>query len=126
MLMSKYDRNGNNAIDFDEYFDLHQGINVLHKEFVDIDFEHHLNGRLSVIELTDLFRRKGFNFTFDFCEFLIRGMSRDKREDGLTFDKYLGAMARIDTLINQYQRNSQLRQYQTLENFIRNNFFHQF
>jgi hypothetical protein len=83
----------------DELFDLHQ-------EFVNADF------------LTNLFSRKGYDFSFDFFRFILHELNKKGKKM-----QYVEILARIDNLISQFMGSNELRESVTLENFLRNTFF---
>jgi Ca2+-binding EF-hand superfamily protein len=125
VLIERYDRDGDKQIDFGEFFELFNGINGLHKEFLDADFRYDANGHIDARELNNIFKSKGYSFGIDLYHYVVSEMSRGSSSHGLKFDKYIGIMARFEFLINKYNRcfKKNEKSPDELEKYLRAKFF---
>jgi Ca2+-binding EF-hand superfamily protein len=125
VLIERYDKDGDKQIDLGEFVELFDGINGLHKEFLDADFRYDANGYIDARELSNIFKRKGYSFGTDLYHYIVGEMSRGSSSHGLKFDKYIGIMARFEFLINKYTRcfKKNEKSADDLEKYLRAKFF---
>ena len=122
-LMEKFDKNGDKKIDFFEFYDLFDRLNVLHKEFLDADFKNDSNGLVDSRELQAILKRKGYDLSMELFDFIMANMSKGNRTYGLKFDKYIGVIARLDHLIGKFSRSYNGQNLSNLEKFLKEMFF---
>ena len=120
VVLQKYDRDHDGQIEFNEFFDLYNGLTGQFNEFLDFDADN--SGSIDGRELTNIMRRKGYNFSPDLFNYVVYEISRRSGKNGVSFDTYVRVIARFDFLRTQYNSNKQL-QNMPLEAYIRNSFF---
>lgn len=123
ILLKKYDRDGDNEIDFDEFYNLFVGINNQYNEF--LDYDQDFSGTIDSSELTNSLKRKGYNLNSNFIESLIREVNRySGGKNDVSFDLYVRIIARIDHLRSIFNQHKHDRS--NFENFIKEKFFMEF
>ncbi len=123
ILLKKYDRDGDNEIDFDEFYNLFVGVNNQYNEF--LDYDQDFSGTIDSNELTNSLKRKGYNLNSNFIESLIREVNRySGGKNAVSFDLYVRIIARIDHLRSIFNQHKHDRS--NFENFIKEKFFMEF
>lgn len=121
LLLARYGKD--NKVSANEFNNLFNGINGLHKEFLDADFKKDANGYLDASELANAFKKHGHaDLSPDFFTWLIvelEGRDNNKPGSGLQFDKYIRVAERFDQLAGQFKKNGG----ESLEKYARDNFF---
>jgi Ca2+-binding EF-hand superfamily protein len=124
LLFERFDKNGDHALDLDEYGSLLESLNQHHKEFLETDFKHDANGLVNASELLKVFERKGYTFSVELLTSIVYQLTnKDNSTTGLKFDNFLYLVFRFDQLLTQYYKtNTSATSYSQLEKFIKNNF----
>ncbi len=127
-LLSKYDGNHDNEIDFDEFYHLFVGVTEQFNEFLDIDRDS--SGFIDSAELSEAMRSRGFSFSPNLYNYLVQEVSRIyNKQNGISFDLYVRIIARFDYLKQRFAQldpATKSSQYRNgLENFVGRNFFSQ-
>lgn len=126
VLLRKYDSNNDNEINFNEFFQLFNEINVKFNEFLDIDLD--FSGSVDSRELANALSRKGYNFSQDFFNYLFYELSQKTGKQAITFDIYLRVLSRIEQMSRDFKNMPQNRNNPNVhpgqfEQFVRQYFF---
>jgi len=125
--LKKYDKNHDNEISFEEFYQLFAELNNQYNEFLDIDLD--FSGTIDSRELSNALKKKGFDCTQNFYNYLFGEMMRRNLvpQQKVTFDIFVRIIARFENLRNEFRqlpqnKNKQLDHLQ-LEQFIAQKFF---
>jgi Ca2+-binding EF-hand superfamily protein len=87
LLMSKYDKNGDREISFDEFYDLYTNLNDEYENFLMTDTDD--SGQIDANEFTTTMNNKGYYFSFKFFKFIVDEISKHTGINGIKFDNYI-------------------------------------
>jgi Ca2+-binding EF-hand superfamily protein len=100
-LLSKYDNDHDNEINFEEFYHLFVGVTEQFNEFLDIDRDS--SGFIDSIELNEAMRRRGFSCSPNLYSYLCHEITRMyNKQRGISFDLYVRIIARFDYLKQRF------------------------
>ncbi len=120
LLMSKYDKNNDKSITFDEFYDLYGDLNAEYESFLLMDVDD--SGDIDLNELEQGFSTKGYKFTNDFYKHIISEINKKTGDPGVKFDHYIRLASRFDYLCHCY-RETPYYQVMSLENYLKKTMF---
>ncbi len=120
LLMSKYDKNNDKSITFDEFYDLYGDLNAEYESFLLMDVDG--SGDINLNELEQGFSNKGYKFTKDFYQLIITEINKKTGDLGVKFDHYIRLASRFDYLCHYY-RETPYYQKMPLENYLKKTLF---
>lgn len=126
-LMKKYDSSRNGEINFNEFYQLFTDINGMFNEFLDVDLD--FSGSIDNRELSNSLRRKGYNFSQGFYDFLFFELSKMTGKQQISFDIYVRVITKMGKLRFDFKNMPQNRNNPNVnpgqfEQFVRQYFFH--
>ncbi len=124
LLISRYDKNGDMEINFDEFFDLFCNINEEYESFLIMDKDS--SGYVNCDEFSLAMNSKGYNFSPKFFKFIVGEIGKHSNSRGMKFDNYIRAMARFDYLCEYYRKTPYFHNNHNLESYLKNTFFQDF
>lgn len=124
LLISRYDKNGDMEINFDEFFDLYCNLNEEFESFLIMDMAG--SGYIDQEEFCHAMTNKGYNFSQKFFKFIVGEIGKHSNSRGIKFDNYIRAMARFDYLCEYYKKTPYFHNNHNLESYLKNTFFQDF
>ncbi|CAF1017469.1 unnamed protein product, partial [Brachionus calyciflorus] len=104
LLIKKYDRNGDNEINFEEFYDLYNNLNEEFETFLLTDIDG--SGSIDSREFAELLKSKGYDFSHMFYDYFFRELYRFSHKNTIEFDIYIRVSTRLDYLVKHYYNNS--------------------
>ncbi|RNA27075.1 Programmed cell death 6, partial [Brachionus plicatilis] len=104
LLMKIHDRNGDNEISFDEFYELHNKLNEDLETFLITDTDS--SGGIDQYELSQLLQTKRYNLSRNFFIFFFNNLSRMTGKKSIEFDIYIRVSARLEYLLKCYHTNN--------------------
>ena len=123
LLISKYDKNGDKEISFEEFTDLYNNLNEEFVNFLMMDSDD--SGTIDLQEFTEALNNKGFHFSNEFFKSIMEGVQKHTGLYGLKFDNYIRIAARFEFLCKTYRTTPYFHKH-TLENYLKMTFFQDF
>lgn len=124
LLISKYDKNGDREISFDEFYDLYCNLNEEYENFLMMDEDG--SGYIDLDEFQSAMVSKDYNFTRKFFKFIVEEIGKHTASSGIKFDNYIRVMARFDYLCAYYQKTPYFHNKHSLQSYLKNTFFQDF
>lgn len=123
MIMSSYDRNGDQEISFEEFYDLYQALNDEYESFLLMDSDG--SGSIETEELSNALRAKGYTFSNGFYNYIVQRICLRTGQNGILFDDYIRVASKFDYLCKFYYRHYYPK-FLSLEEFLKSKFFEDF
>lgn len=124
LLISRYDKNGDREISFEEFFDLYCNLNDEFENFLMMDGDG--NGFIDFDEFAQAMTSRGYNFSNRFFKFIIDEIGKHGNFRGIKFDSFIRVMARFDYLVEHYKKTPYFHNKHNLESYLKNTFFQDF
>jgi len=121
LLMSKYDKNNDKSITFDEFYDLYGDLNAEYESFLLMDVDG--SGHIDQNELEQGFSGKGYKFTKEFYQHVISEITKKTGDSGVKFDHYIRLASRFDYLCHFYRETPYYHQVMSMENYLKKTMF---
>lgn len=87
LMISKYDKNSDRQISFEEFNDLYMNLNVEYENFLLTDSDG--SGLIDTDEFSATMNKKGFYFNKKFFKFIVDEISKHTGNYGIQFDNYI-------------------------------------
>ena len=87
LLITKYDKNGDREISFDEFYDLYINLNSEFENFLLTDSDG--SGSIDMNELAILIAKKGHHFSQRFFKFIVDEITKHTGKNGIKFDNFM-------------------------------------
>ena len=87
LLISKYDKNGDREISFEEFYDLYINLNGEYENFLLTDSDG--SGLIDTDEFSRTMVKKGYMFSQKFFKFIVDEISKHTGFYGIKFDNYI-------------------------------------
>jgi len=87
IFISKYDKNGDREISFEEFFNLYNYLNEEFENFLLTDSDG--SGLIDPNEFRDSMLKKGYQFNNNFFEFIVDEIRKKTGNYGIKFDDYI-------------------------------------
>ena len=123
LIISKYDKNGDGEISFDEFYNLFLTLNEEFENFLMMDADG--SGEIDQDEFMSAMKNKGFTLTKKFYQFIFEEIYRHTRSKGIKFDNFIRMTARFDYLRDYYNKTTYFHKF-PLESYLKNTFFQDF
>lgn len=123
LLISRYDKNGDKQISFDEFLDLFNSLNEEYESFLMMDADG--SGYIDFYEFKESLSRKGHRFSDSFYQYIMHEITGRTGKPGIQFDNYIRVAARFDYLCHFYH-NTPYFHRNSLEEYLRKTFFQDF
>lgn len=120
LLVSKYDKNGDREIDFNEFYDLFVNLSDEYEAFLMMDSDD--SGSIDIDEFSAALDKKGYEFTSDFYRMIMREIERKTNFANIRFDNYIRVAARFDFLTNTYKKTPYFHK-ESLQSYLTKTFF---
>jgi len=86
-LITKYDKNGDREISFEEFYDLYINLNEEYENFLLTDSDG--SGFIDPDEFSITMSKKGYQFSNKFYKFIVDEISKNTGTYGIKFDNYM-------------------------------------
>lgn len=117
ILLLQYDKDHDNEISFQEFYELFTAINEQYIDFLDIDLDS--SGCIDSNELEKALRNKGFHMSAKFFSDLFMEILKRANATEITFDLFVRITSRFIHIRNEF-KNSGITD---MEKYFRKNFF---
>lgn len=121
LLIKIHDRNGDNEISFDEFFDLHRKLNEDWETFLVTDADS--SGGIDPNEFSHLLKSKGYSLSPKFFIFFFNNLYAKLGKNYIEFDIFIRVSARLEFLLKCYHTNTNYYRNYSIENYLENTFF---
>jgi Ca2+-binding EF-hand superfamily protein len=101
IFLNIYDKDLNDRLNFEEFVEIFSSLSDKYEDFIKYDKDG--NGLIDSIELADMFKTKGFDFTPSFVSFIEKESFDLTGNKSMAFDRFVRFMTKFGLLRAEYE-----------------------